>query len=1036
MLKTRHTLLFSACTALLTATTAVAGVPTISNFSNLIVDEQDPASIIDQSIDIANGVTYGDGSIKFSIAGALASDTLSLTSESNVNAAAAISVLGSDVYLGNGAGRDRIGSIDSVDNGQNGAALTINFSSALVNSGFETGDATGWTVYSEQYPDEASVSGDSIPWVQSSGATGTGTVLLANSTSASYTVQTVTSPVSQGNYALQLLLTGTITCSTPGAGQNPDSYCSTHGPYADSTPFDAFSGDQIFVDWAAQNGGDWYEVFGLLIGDGVDDTFGTADDTETQLFSERGDTRTFTPSSATIASEDTYKFRFISGTYDASGGLGVGASLYIDGVRLVGSTAIADSVVSKIAGLITFQNDSDNPPTSARVLTVTATAEDGNSASATADLTINGINDQPTITSNGSGPTATLTTDQNAAVITTFTGADPDSTTLTYSIVPGNDGDLFAINTTSGVLTFGAAPVAAGTHVVEVQISDGDATSTQLITMTVDEGPPVVTPAADVAVDASGLFTTVDLGVASATDVTDGILTPTPDKTGPFAPGSHTITWSATDSAGTTVQAEQTLKVLPLANFARDQIVDDSGSTQVVVQALLNGTAADYPVTIPFTVGGTADNPGDHDLTAGNIVISSGNSGSVTFNVVDDGVGDDGETITLAMGTLDNAATGFRNEHQITLSELNEPPIVSLELDQNGLATNSVAVTGDGNIVATASVTDPNTGDSHSYDWARTNTLLTDIDSADETFTFDPAALTPGLYQLEVVVTDDFSSPLSGNAVINLLIEESAPVLTALTDADGDGIDDLSEGYGDTDNDGVPDYLDAIAESNVLSEQRGNASSFLLETNPGLHLRLGSVALSVGDGASQVSAADVSEQTQIPTDTVENVGGYFDFEVSNIATAGQVVDLVMAQSVQVPANAVYRKLFGGSWSDFTETASDRVASAAGAEGFCPPPGDEAYTDGLTQDHWCVQITIQDGGPNDTDGEANSRVVDPGGVGALETGSLESGTGSGSEVAQVTRRGGSLSFWAIGILGFLAIGRKLRGKGVDDATLLT
>ena len=57
-----------------------------------------------------------------------------------------------------------------------------------------------------------------------------------------------------------------------------------------------------------------------------------------------------------------------------------------------------------------------------------------------------------------------------------------------------------------------------------------------------------------------------------------------------------------------------------------------------------------------------------------------------------------------------------------------------------------------------------------------------------------------------------------------------------------------------------------------------------------------------------------------------------------------------------------------------------VSSAAGEPGVCPAPGSSEYTAGLTTFHYCVQLTIEDGGPNDTDGVRDFVVRDPGGVG--------------------------------------------------------
>ncbi len=60
------------------------------------------------------------------------------------------------------------------------------------------------------------------------------------------------------------------------------------------------------------------------------------------------------------------------------------------------------------------------------------------------------------------------------------------------------------------------------------------------------------------------------------------------------------------------------------------------------------------------------------------------------------------------------------------------------------------------------------------------------------------------------------------------------------------------------------------------------------------------------------------------------------------------------------------------------------ASAQGERGYCPPYGDANYSAGLKKGGWCVQLTIEDGGPNDADNTQNQSIDDPGGV-AVERG---------------------------------------------------
>jgi hypothetical protein len=60
----------------------------------------------------------------------------------------------------------------------------------------------------------------------------------------------------------------------------------------------------------------------------------------------------------------------------------------------------------------------------------------------------------PEIVSNGGGGTATLSVAENQTAVTTVAASDPEGSALTYSIVGGIDSSRFAINASTGVLTF------------------------------------------------------------------------------------------------------------------------------------------------------------------------------------------------------------------------------------------------------------------------------------------------------------------------------------------------------------------------------------------------------------------------------------------------------------------------------------------------------------------------------------------------------------------------------------------------------
>ncbi|MFT5324549.1 MAG: hypothetical protein ACI8P0_002411, partial [Planctomycetaceae bacterium] len=154
---------------------------------------------------------------------------------------------------------------------------------------------------------------------------------------------------------------------------------------------------------------------------------------------------------------------------------------------------------------ITFENVSDDPSTAARTVRFVLTDGDGGTSNAaTQTVNITAENDTPVITSNGGGPTAAINVAENTIAVTTVTSTDPDGGTPVYSISGGADAAKFAINSSSGVLTFVLAPdVETPTDVgtdnvynVTVQVSDGALTDTQSIAVTVtavNDNTPTIT---------------------------------------------------------------------------------------------------------------------------------------------------------------------------------------------------------------------------------------------------------------------------------------------------------------------------------------------------------------------------------------------------------------------------------------------------------------------------------------------------------------------------------------------------------------
>jgi hypothetical protein len=350
---------------------------------------------------------------------------------------------------------------------------------------------------------------------------------------------------------------------------------------------------------------------------------------------------------------------------------------------------------------------------------------------------------------------------------------------------------------------------------------------------------------------------------------------------------------------------------------------------------------------------------------------------NILLTIADDGLTEGTETlrINLDAATTTNGAANFgvKRNHDIQIVEQNVAPTLNLSLRQNGREARIITQT-DGVITFTATVDDPNPGDTHQYAWTFPSISANNV--SDSVKTIDVATLAEGVYRVSLRVTDSNAVPLSTNNGISFQVIAAVPTLSNASDSDDDGIDDESEGFGDSDGDGQPDYLDAIPLPNVLNEQAGDNGSFLLEADPGIRLSLGEIALQNGADGAHLSENELADT---PDEEFFNVGGFFNITASEVPESGASVNIVIPQRAVIPANPFYRKLINGSWFNFIENANNSLASASGEQGLCPPPGSDDYGPGLTPGYWCVQITIEDGGPNDADGEANGTVEDPGGV---------------------------------------------------------
>ena len=210
-------------------------------------------------------------------------------------------------------------------------------------------------------------------------------------------------------------------------------------------------------------------------------------------------------------------------------------------------------------------------------------------------------------------------------------------------------------------------------------------------------------------------------------------------------------------------------------------------------------------------------------------------------------------------------------------------------------------------------------------------------------------------------------------------------------DTDGDGDNDDAEGNDDSDSDGVPDYLDAnsagVSDSNLIPDQTVNIPDmFIIQTDPGLKIAVGSTAQAsqvfgvlVSDNNVEDFGSSIGGAPLFAEDSIDHFGGVYDFEISGMIPGASVATVIPLRS-GIPRNSVYRKFNEATgWNNFVVDGSNRISSAIGDRGACPEPGSSKYRNGLNFLDNCIQLVIQDGGPNDADNLANGVIKDPGAV---------------------------------------------------------
>jgi flagellar hook protein FlgE len=331
-----------------------------------------------------NAGDYSKSTMTFSPGTGVTASSITLsTSSTPSDVLGKITVVGGTIYQGMGSYAEVVGSVDTTNNGTGGSGLQINFDQSFNNGDFSadsTGSTTitGWTVLNQQIQlGSTTIAGFQSP-IDSTYPANNG--LLGDTSAATGTFSTQIVVDGSGDKSVQMQ-----------SSLSSASYAVTRGPaLVSDSQVSVNAGDTISFDWKAQGGSDAYDVYGYLLNTSTGATVELLNETAAS-----GNASTnWATVSTTVPSSGTYKFVFVSGSFDFSGGQALGAQLYIDNIDVSSNrpSMVNEDVMGKIASLVSFNGltlSSGVSPADAKV-NVTISDLQGNMAQQTLSRTIEG----------------------------------------------------------------------------------------------------------------------------------------------------------------------------------------------------------------------------------------------------------------------------------------------------------------------------------------------------------------------------------------------------------------------------------------------------------------------------------------------------------------------------------------------------------------------------------------------------------------------------------------------------------------------
>lgn len=324
--------------------------------------------------------------------------------------------------------------------------------------------------------------------------------------------------------------------------------------------------------------------------------------------------------------------------------------------------------------------------------TITVTVNDGgasnNIVTRTFNVTVNAVNDAPTLTA-----ISNLTINENASAQSVnlagiSSGAANESQTLTVTATSSNPGLIpnptvtYTSPNATGTLSFTPVALMAGTATITVTVNDGAAsnnTFSRTFTVTVSpvNQPPTLNALANLTINENATAQTVNLsGISTGATNESQTLTVTATSSSTSVVPNPTVTYSSPNATGT-------LSFTPVANAF--------GSATITV-TVNDGQAQNNTVTRTFTVTVSPVNQ-QPTLNALNNVTINENAGAQTVSLagISSGAANESQTLTI---TATSSNTGLIPNPTVTYTSPNATGSLSFTpvSDMSGNATITVTV--------------------------------------------------------------------------------------------------------------------------------------------------------------------------------------------------------------------------------------------------------------------------------------------------------------------------------------------------------